>query len=61
MESSRNLATGDITVKTASFAVHVRADGLAVKVGDTVVHEWRFEEPVGVAAAPESQRRAVAP
>jgi hypothetical protein len=53
MESSRNLATGDISVRTKKFVAVVSEDAVRIQIGGAVVHEWAPGTPASVVVVPD--------
>ena len=53
METSRNNTTGEISVRTKTFAVTISEDGIRVQIGDALAHEWKLDSPTTLTALPD--------
>jgi hypothetical protein len=56
METTRNNATGEISVKTKNFVSVIFEDSIKVQVGDVTAHEWKFEVPASVLAGSDHDK-----
>jgi hypothetical protein len=53
METSRNNATGEISVQAKAFAVTITEDAVKILVNGVVVNEWKPDSPATLPRLPD--------